>query len=446
MKRYDTVAIGGSIGGMVSTVTSRRYSPEKSILLIRKENRALVPCGIPYIFGTLGGTEKNLLPEEVYEKNKIDVMRDEVIEINPNNKTVYTKSGVDVEYEKLIIATGSRPTVPPIPGIDKKNIFTVKKDVSYLQQILSNLKGVNNLIIVGGGFIGVEFADECKKNRDINVKIVELLPHCLMLAFDKELCIAAENILKERGIEILTSEKVEAFIGNDAVNRVKLASGKELKADAVISCIGVVPEVALAEKAGLSIGLTKSIQVNRYMQTTDDNIFACGDCAEKISFFDSKPSNLKLGSIAGMEARIAGANLFSVRRSNRGVVGVFSTSLSSMCFAVAGLTEIAARESGYNIVIGQAEAINRHPGMMPGAKKLEVKLVFEKGTGVILGGQVYGAESGGELINVISAFIQQKITANDIATFQMGTHPALTSSPIVYQLVNAAEMAIKAMR
>jgi len=446
MKKYDIVAIGGSIGGMVSTVTFRRYSPEKSILLIRKENRALVPCGIPYIFGTLGSTEKNLLPEEIYEKNKIEVMLDEVIEINTKNKTVYTKSGVDVGYEKLIIATGSRPTVPSIPGVDKKNIFTVKKDVSYLQQILSNLKDVDNLIIVGGGFIGVEFADECKKSRDINVKIIELLPHCLMLAFDKDLCIAAENILQERGIEILTSEKVEAFIGNDTVKRVKLASGKELKADAVILCIGVVPETTLVEKAGLSIGPTKSIQVNRYMQTTDDSIFACGDCAEKISFFDSKPSNLKLGSIAGMEARIAGANLFGARRSNRGVIGVFSTSLGSRCFAVAGLTENAARENGYNIVIGQAEAINRHPGMMPGARKLEVKLVFEKGTGVILGGQVYGAESGGELINVISAFIQQKITANDIATFQMGTHPALTSSPIVYQLVNAAEMAIKAMR
>ncbi|MGE5593256.1 MAG: hypothetical protein ACM3X3_06200 [Betaproteobacteria bacterium] len=147
-----------------------------------------------------------------------------------------------------------------------------------------------------------------------------------------------------------------------------------------------------------------------------------------------------------MEARIAGANVFGTRRMNMGVIGVFSTKLGNTAFAAAGLTETTAKKMGYNVVVGQDEAVNRHPGGMPGAANLKVKLVFERGTGILLGGQVSGAESGGELINAISACIHQKMTFDDLATFQTGTHPALTASPIAYQLVNAAENAIMATR
>ncbi len=442
MKKYDAVIIGGSIGGMVSAITCRRHYPEKSILLIRKEEHALVPCGIPYIFGTVGSVDKNFLPEPVYDKNKVEVMIDEVTDIDPGARCLSTAKGEEMVYDKLVVATGSTPIVPPIPGVDKKNVFAGKKDVFHLQEFLDKLKVTSDLVIVGGGFIGVEFADECKKSRAINVKIVEMLPHCLMLAYDEDLCIVAESVLKERGIDILTSQKVEVLLGNDNVDRVKLASGEELKADAVFLGIGATPDTTLAKKAGLEIGPTKSMQVNRYMQTSDENIFACGDCTEKVSFFDGKPSNLKLGAPASMEARIVGANLFEIRRANRGVIGVFSTALGPNCFAVAGLTERAAKEKGYNIVIGEAEAINRHPGGMPEAEKMKVKLVFEKGTGIILGGQISGAKSGGELINAVSACIYNEMTADDIAIFQMGTQPALTASPIFYQLVNAAEEAV----
>ena len=129
-----------------------------------------------------------------------------------------------------------------------------------------------------------------------------------------------------------------------------------------------------------------------------------------------------------------------------GAIGVYSTILGDTAFAAAGLTEKGAQEAGYRIAVGAAEGPNRHPGCMPGAANLKVKLVFEAGTWELLGGQVLGAESGGELINAISACIQQRMTADDIATFQTGTHPALTASPIAYQLVNAAELAIAGAR
>ena len=182
------------------------------------------------------------------------------------------------------------------------------------------------------------------------------------------------------------------------------------------------------------------------MKTSDENIFACGDCTSKKSFFTNKPSGLKLASIATMEARIAGANLFGKRRENNGVVGVFSTVVGGKAFGMAGLTEKIAKECGYDIAIGQAESPNRHPGGMPGMANMKVKLVFNKKSGEIIGGQVRGGHSVGELANTISACIQKKMTADDIATFQLGTHPAVTASPIAYQLVNAAEMAIKDMK
>jgi pyruvate/2-oxoglutarate dehydrogenase complex dihydrolipoamide dehydrogenase (E3) component len=175
-------------------------------------------------------------------------------------------------------------------------------------------------------------------------------------------------------------------------------------------------------------------------------VFACGDCAEKVSFFGGKPSPLKLASIATAEARIAGANLFETRRENIGTIGVWSTCIGDTAFATAGLTEELAEQHGYNYVTGEAEAPNRHPGGMPGTRPLKAKMVFEKHTGALLGGTVMGDKAAGELINAISACIQRKMTAEEIAMFQIGTQPALTASPIAYQLVNAAESAAGALR
>ncbi len=446
MKKADVVVIGGSAAGIPAAVTCRRYYPEKSALLIRREKQVLVPCGIPYIFGTLGSPDKNLIPDTALEKNNIELMIDEVTEIDRENRLLNTASGEKVGYEKLILATGSSPSIPPISGVDKENIFVAKKDIPYLEKLLNKLEDTSDLVIVGGGFIGMEFADECKKNRDINITIVEMLSHCLLLACDEDICIVAEDLIRKRGIEVLTSERVEAFLGNEKVEKVKLASGKEIKADAVIMATGTVANTELAKKAGLEIGPTRSIQVDRTMRTSDENIFACGDCAEKVSFFTGKPIALRLASIAVSEARIAGANAFDIQRENMGAVGVFSTAIGGTAFTTAGLTEKIAKDNGYDIVIGEAEAANRHPGGMPGMAKLKIKLIFNKRNGVILGGQVSGANSAGELINAISACIQQKMTADDVAMFQMGTHPVLTASPIVYPLTTAAELAVKAMR
>lgn len=445
MKTSDVVVVGGSAAGITAAITCHRHYPDKSVLLIRKEPQVVIPCGIPYIFGTVEGPENNLIPDSVLDRNAIEFMVDEATGIDREGCTVETASGETIGYDRLILATGSVPIVPPIPGVDKENIFAIRKEVPYLNEMCQAIDKASDLAIVGCGFIGVEIAEECRRRHpNVNIRIVEMLRHCLQLVYDEEFCVRAEQTLREEGVDLLLDEKVEAFVGDGAVKGVRLASGQEVKADVVIMGIGAAPNIEMARKAGLEIGPGRGIEVDRYMQTSDSRIFACGDCADKVSFFDGKPSGLKLASIATMEARIAGANLFGPRRVNMGVIGVYSTMLGNTAFAAAGLTEASAKQSGFRVVVGEAEAVNRHPGCMPGAESMKVKLIFEAGSRVLLGGQVSGARSGGELINAISACIHQRMTADDIATFQTGTHPALTASPISYQLVNAAETAIAA--
>jgi len=447
VKQADIVVVGGSAAGITAAITARRHHPEKTILLIRKEKQVLIPCGIPYIFGTVGTPENNLIPDGVLQANNIELIVDEAKELNPAEKTVFLTSGESIIYDKLVLATGSYSLVPPIPGINKRNVYPIKKDVQHLKNLLDALNDVKDVVILGCGFIGVEFADECKKNRDINVTIVEMLNQCLQIAFGEEACKCCQEVedyLADKGIHVITGSSLVEVLGDDKITAVKLSSGQEVKADLLIIGIGVKPNVVLAENAGLTVG-KGGIIVDATMRTSDPNIFACGDCTSKFSFFTGQPSGLRLASIATTEARIAGANLYEISRKNPGVVGVFSTALGNLTVAMAGMSAKGAKECGFDVITGYAEAPDRHPGGMPGMSKIWVRLVFNKANGELVGGAVRGGPSVGELVNTISACIQNRMRASDIATFQIGTHPAVTASPIAYQLVNAAEMALKNM-
>jgi len=447
MKKTDVVVLGG-LSGITAGISCRRHYPEKKVILIRKEGTVLIPCGIPYIFGTVGGPENNVVPDGLLEKNGIELVTDEAINLDREKKVVTLKNHEPIQYEKLVFATGSLPLVPPIPGVNKENVFSVRKEFDYLKELLKKVDKAKDIVIIGGGFIGVEFADECRKNRDVNITVVEMMDRCLQLALDNEYCDEARAKLEETGVKVLTNEKVVSINGKeDAVESVELASGKEIKADLVILGIGAIPNSKLAEKSGLELGFRKGIKVDRLMRSyTDKNIFACGDCCTKESFFDGKPSGIMLASVATSEARIAGANLFSPVHHNCGVISVFATVINGRAFGVAGLTERDLKKNGMNIVIGEAAAADTHPGGMPNSTMLKVKLIFAKDTGIILGGAVSGGKSTGEMVNVLSACILHRMTANDIAVFQMGTHPALTSSPIAYPIVNAACKAVLSIK
>ena len=446
MQNTDVLIVGGSAAGITAAITARKHYPEAKITLIRKEEKVLIPCGIPYIVGTLESPEEDLIPDTVLSNNNVDIIIDEVTSINKEAKIVSTAGGRTIKYKKMILTTGALPVVPPISGVDLDNVFVVKKEIAYLKNLLKALDEARDVVIIGGGFVGLEFADECRKRGNLNVTVIELLPHCLLLACDEEVCTLVEEKLQERGINILTGRRAKALIGNGKVQYVELENGQKIKADVVILGIGVAPNIELAQKAGLEVIEGGGICVDEFMRTSDKDIFAAGDCTQKRCFFTGKPSFLRLASIATMEARVAGANLFRLQRRGEGSVGVFGTVIGDLAIGSAGMTERSAKEAGFNVVAGMAKAPDKHPASIPGTKELGVKLVFEKETGILLGGQVWGGVTTGLMTNFIGALIQKKMRADEIVVFQVGTHPMLTASPIAYQIQNATEIALAKMK
>ncbi|MBN2463618.1 MAG: FAD-dependent oxidoreductase [Dehalococcoidia bacterium] len=439
MEKHELVIVGGSAGGIQAAMCAQKHHGLKDILVIRMEEKAMVPCGIPYIYGTLGAVEKNIMPDKLLGDAKLKV--GEVVSIDRKNKTVTTKDGQEIGYGKLILATGSSPLQPPIPGMDKKNVWFAWKNTDYLQELAKAIEGVGDIVVIGGGFIGLEFADECRKLGH-KVTIVELLEHCLQMVCNTDLCIRAEETLKGSGINIITGNGVKSINGNEKADSVTLQNGEAIKCDMIIVGIGVVPNVKLAKDAGLKIGPTGGIKVDEFQRTTDSNIFAIGDCAEKYSFFNGLPVAIRLASVATREGKIAAANLYQAQWRNVGTIGVFSTVVGDTALAMAGLTDAKAQELGHDIVIGEAQAASKHPGTMPDAHPMRVRLIFDRRSGKILGGCACCTHAVGEVSNLISAAIVSGMTMEQIAMFPMGTHPWLTASPLAYQFTDAASNAL----
>jgi NADPH-dependent 2,4-dienoyl-CoA reductase/sulfur reductase-like enzyme len=312
MEQADVVIVGGSAAGATAAISCKRRNPGKSVTVVRQEEQVSVPCGIPYIFGTLGSPQKNIIPDASLTGSGVQLVVSPAEAIDPKKKAVRTARG-DIGYDRLILATGSLPVLLPIPGIDKKNVFIVKKDVAYLQQMLDAVNGAADIVVIGGGFIGAEFADECKKNRKANLPSSRSCPTA-QLAFDDEFCVEAEDVLKERGVKIIGNDTVASILGDGKVRAVRLSSGAEIKADVVIASIGVSPNTELARKAGLRIDdITGGVVVDRYQRVENSaDILACGDCSMKVSFFSGRPIKTWLASIATNEARLAAAT-FSPR-------------------------------------------------------------------------------------------------------------------------------------
>jgi len=439
VEKHELVIIGGSAGGIQAAICAQKHHGLKDILVIRIEEKAMVPCGIPYIYGTLGSVEKNIMPDTLLGEAKLRI--GEAVSLDREKKTVKLKDGDEIGYNKLILATGSSPLQPPIPGIDKKGVWFAWKNTDYLEELAKAIDGVGEIVVIGGGFIGLEFADECRKSGH-NVTVIELLEHCLQLVCSTDLCIRAEETLTEKGINIITGNGVKSINGAEKAESVTLQSGEQVACDMVIIGIGVVPNVRLAKDAGLEIGPTGGIKVDEFQRTADQDIFAVGDCAEKYSFFNGEPVPVRLASVATREGKIAAANLFQAQWRNIGTVGVFSTVVGDTALAMAGLTDTNAQKLGYAVVIGEAQAASKHPGTMPDAHPLRVRLAFDRRSGKILGGCACCTQSVGEVVNLIAAAIVNEMTMEQIAMFPMGTHPWLTASPLVYQFTDAASNAL----
>jgi NADPH-dependent 2,4-dienoyl-CoA reductase/sulfur reductase-like enzyme len=447
-EKTDVLVIGGSAAGVVAATTGKSFYPDKKFLVVRKDQKVLVPCGIPYIFGSLDNSDKDLIPDAILSNNDIQLKIDEAVSIDQENKVCTTADGTDITFEKLILATGSTPVNPKwLKGGQLENVFTIPKDKTVIDNITAKLENCNKVIVIGGGFIGVEMADEIKK-RGKDVTIIEILPHILSIPFDDELAIKAEEVLASRGIKIKTGDGVKEVLGTEKVEGVLLNDGSKLEADAVILAMGYTPNILLAEKAGLKTCGEGFICVDEYMRTSNPDILAVGDCAEKKSFLTQQQRGYMLASTACSEARVASMNLYklSALKTFTGTIAMFCTAIGDIGLGAAGVTERMANKNGFDIVTGTFEGVDRHPGTLPGTHKQIVKLIATRESGVLIGGEVIGGPSTGELINILGLAIENRMIVFSLLTAQIATHPLLTAPPTAYPIIKAAEIIAKKRR
>ncbi|MFW5789355.1 MAG: NAD(P)/FAD-dependent oxidoreductase [Spirochaetota bacterium] len=448
MKKTDVLIVGGSAAGLVTAQVGRSWHPEKSFLVVRDARSALIPCAIPYLFGSLGTTEDDILPDALATNGGAEVAVDRVTAIDRDAKRCLTASGEPIAYDKLVLATGSKPKVPGwLRGADLRGVYTVPKEKEYLDRMLAELAGASTVAVIGAGFIGVELADQLRAQGK-RVYLVEVLPHVLGMAFDEEIALEAESILTESGVVLKCGLGVEELVGDERVSSVRLANGERLDVDAVVLSMGYAPETSLAATCGLPLNDHGFIVVDEYMRTSDPDVLAVGDCAEKRDFITRRPSGVMLASTACAEARVAAMNLFELCsiKPFSGTIAVYSTALGRTGFGTAGVTAAAARQAGIRIVTGSFTGVDRHPGALNSSHKQTVSLVAARDSGTVIGGGVIGGLSAGEITNVLGLVIQNRMSICDLLTSQIGTHPCLTASPAAYPLIKAAESVAASMQ
>ncbi|MDA3854822.1 MAG: FAD-dependent oxidoreductase [Candidatus Woesearchaeota archaeon] len=443
MKNYDIVIIGGSAAGLAALRSCARLYPDKSKALIKLDPRTLIPCAIPYVYGELGESAKDLIPNVLIEKCSADMIIGNVVSIDKDNHKLKFENGDEINYGKLVVSTGSTPVVPKINGFDKEGVFYVKKDADVVNNLKDAITKSKNIVVIGGGYIGVEFAEQIKEmSPEKNATIIEGSDKCLSMTFDERYSLEIEDKLKYVGINIVTNKYVDELCGDSNVTSVKLNDGSYIDCDLVIVAIGAKSNVKLAEDSGFEIGKAGGIQVDRFMKVEED-VFGCGDCVENYSFFNHKVSNVKLASVACMEGRLVAENLYNNHFPNPGIIGVYVTKIHDKAYAGAGYTKKAALKDNLDVIEGYAKVVNRHPGSLAGANEIEISLLFNKKNKVLVGAQMSGPLEIGDSINILGVAIENKMTVYDLFFMQPATQPKISPSPVMYHIVEAAENALK---
>ena len=442
----DVLIIGGGPAGGVCAVTAKMNYPQKKILVIREMEIQMVPCAIPYIFGpTLGSSEKDIASCAKAEEMGIETVVAKVEDVDIEKKIAYA-IGYEITFDKVVFATGSTPFVHTSlqDSLSFEGVFTVPKNKVLIDKAREYIEKVNDVVVIGTGFIGIEMAMEFAKNGK-NVTIIGGSKHILKGPFDPEIAIQAEEIMLKNGITFIGNDRVEAVIdhqGDGVVKGVRLKSAKIVDTQAVVLATGYKPNSTLAQKAGLAIGHYAGIEVNEYMSTPNMDVFAVGDCSARRGLILNAPSKVMLASTSAAEGRVAGSSLYGFKymKGFNGTIAIFSTMVGDSAFASAGITEVGAMSKKGNVVVGTFESINRHPATMPGAQKQFVKLIALRHGGQIIGGQIIGGNEVGEMINVIGVMIEANFSIYQVMSMQVATQPMLTAAPTNYPIIMAATM------
>ena len=291
-----------------------------------------------------------------------------------------------------------------------------------------------------GGTTGIELAEELRHTGK-EISVIEQTPQLLASKLDNTISEAIADALRLQSVTLYLGVTVKEVVGDKKVREIMLSDGTTITADALIFCLGHVPNSVLAAQAGIILDDFGAIQVDHYMNTSVKDIFAIGDCAGKKCFVSGQPIQAMLASIACTEARIVATNLYRTDRPApiNGMVPVMMSKVGSIGFGSAGFTESRAIQSKAAIKVSKATGIDKHPGSLPNIHNQFVKLIADADSDIVIGGEVMGGESIGELLNIIALAIQKRSTAYELFTMHIGTHPLLTGAPGHYIIVNAAE-------
>ena len=414
---------GGACGASCATRLRRLDESCEIIILERTEEISIANCGLPYYCsGVIAEREKILVstPQRFKSMFNIDVkLNSEVIEINKEEKFVLTKNNEKFHYDKLVLSLGANPIKPPIDGIDNKNIFTVRslEDTDNIKKFISE-NNVKNAVVIGGGFIGVEMAENLA-HLNIETKLVEL-SNQILTPVDYEIACFAQNEMRANGIELILSDGVQKFTKDE----IELSSGKKIPYDIAILSIGVKPEITLAKNAGLETNI--GIKVNDNMQTSDPDIFAGGDSVEIKNFITNKDTLIPLAGPANRQGRIIADNICKIPSTYKKTQGTSVVKVFDYTVACCGYNEkLLKRENIPYLKI--LTFSNSHAGYYPNATMTLYKLLFNN-DGKILGVQAVGEEGVEKRVDVISTIIRNNGSIQELIDSELCYAPPYSSA------------------
>ncbi|WP_088552757.1 FAD-dependent oxidoreductase [Calderihabitans maritimus] len=444
------VIIGGVAAGAGAAAKARRTDEQARIIIFEKGPYvSFANCGLPYYVGHQIKERNELFlvtPERFRQRFNIDVrVNHEVTAINPEERKVevvdhFTGNTFIETYDKLIIATGASPIKPPIEGVNLNNVYHLwtVPDADAVKAFIQQNKP-QQAVVVGGGFIGLEAVENLLK-YGIKVHLVEMLPQ-VMPAFDQEMTVPLVKHLRQLGVEIHLNDGVAKFLGTGEVNGVQLASGKIISAPLVILAVGVKPNTELAEKAGLAIGEKGGIVVDTRMRTSNPDIYAAGDVVEIYHLVSGKKVRIPLAGPANKQGRVAGANAAGGDLEFKGAYGTSIVKVGKLTAAKTGLNEREARDAGFDYQVSYTHSPD-HAGYYPGAETMMVKVIFEKSTGRLLGGQIVGPKGVDKRIDVLATAIYSQLTVYDLEDLDLAYAPPYSSAkdPVIIAGMAAANI------
>lgn len=430
MAQKRLVIIGGVAAGATAAARARRLDESVEITLLEKGPYvSFANCGLPYFLsGDIKRRSSLLLqtPEGFFSRYRVTVKtKTEAVDILRNEHIVVARTPdgeVRIPYDKLILAQGGSPVVPPLPGVDLPHVFKLWTipDMDRIQKHLEERKP-QHAVIAGGGFIGLEMA-EALKARGLAVTVVELAPR-VMITMDPEFGAMVEAGLRKEGVDVRTGVGV-AEITADAV---RLSDGSSIPAEIVLLSVGVRPELTLAKKAGIEIGPSGGVVVNERLETRDPDIYAAGDMAEIVQKVSGKRVRIPLAGPANRQGRIAATNAMGGHLRYRGALGTSVVKLFGHTAASTGLSEKAAKEAGIDAGVAYVFK-DQHVAYYPGASMLSFKLVYDRNDGRVLGAQAYGEKGVEKRIDVIAVALQGRMTVDDLSELDLAYAPPFNSA------------------